>query len=241
MVSGSVKDELLRLKVGNSEKIKVIPLGLELDELLAIPENNRQQLNIGTVGRLVPIKNHKLFLDAIKLFRDNSSVSLQAHRFYVIGDGELRKELESYARKLGLEEAVTFCGWNQDVKDIYTLLDIAVLTSLNEGTPVSLIEAMAAGAPIISTDVGGVKDLFSNCVDYGIKSSGKINICGNGILCKSNDPQALAEAFGILVAGSDLRKKMGLEGRNIVKFKFSKERLINDISVLYNNCLKRSA
>ena len=241
VVSDSIKEELLSLGIGSRKKIEVVPLGLELDKLLAISkEADNQNLKIGIVGRLVPIKNHKMFLEAVRLFVDNSNSLAVKCSFYIIGDGELRQKLESYASSLNLNNFIKFCGWNQESRDIYSFLDIVVLTSLNEGTPLSLIEAMAAFCPVIATNVGGVKDLFYRANELG-NNSGSRQLYDNGILCESGNVQALAEALKILVKDKDLRIKMAKEGRSFVSSRFSKERLINDMSVLYNNALKRSA
>jgi glycosyltransferase involved in cell wall biosynthesis len=219
VVSPRIKDELLRLKVAPENKIAVIPLGLELEGLLGLnsPESAGEGLNIGIVGRLVPIKNHRMFLQAAAEIKD------ERFRFFIIGDGELRQDLENYARELGLSGKVTFSGWQRDLLRLYRRLDLVVLTSLNEGTPVSIIEAMAAARPIIATDVGGVRDLLGDNE--------------RGILVKSGDSRGLSEAILKLVQKPSLRAQLGLRGREFVRGRFNKERLIRDIELLYNNLL----
>ena len=118
----------------------------------------RDKKRIGIVGRLVPIKNHELFLKAAQVIAQRRS---DVH-FVVAGDGELRTDLEVLTRKLGLEHCVTFTGWVRDVKTAMYSLDVMALTSKNEGTPVSIIEGMAAGLPVVSTDVGGVADILNH-------------------------------------------------------------------------------
>ena len=240
VVSGSIKKDLLSKKIGSPQKIAVIPLGLELEKLLALNFDNARGslLRIGIVGRLVPIKNHRLFLGAAKEFLDNYKESSMPLRFIIFGDGELRQELEEYALQLGIKELVDFHGWGLDVCEIYQNIDVIVLTSLNEGTPVSLIEAMAAARPVIATEVGGVRDLFVKNTDYIANTSHNIRTYANGILFNSGDAEGLVEALKILQEDSQLRKEMGNSGRLFVRDRFSKERLIKDIKMLYNNTLK---
>src|SRR3989338_3562097 len=98
-----------------------------------------------------------MFLDVVKsLITHNLSLIT---KFIIVGDGELRQELENYAAESGIKDKVVFLGWRRDLENIYADLDIVCLTSLNEGTPVSLIEAMASGRPVVATDVGGVRDI----------------------------------------------------------------------------------
>lgn len=240
VVSQGIKEELLKFKIGDPQRIAVIPLGLELEELLTTaPARSNSLFKVGIIGRLVPVKNHRLFLEAVKIFSDTQKLSTDSCRFFVIGDGKLRRDLEDYATKLGIDKFVEFLGWTKQVSQIYGSLDTVVLTSLNEGTPVSLIEAMAAARPVIATDVGGVKDLFIRKEDYIFQDAQGLRVYDNGVLCKTQDPQCLAEAFSLLASDRILREKMGSAGREFVKSRFSKERLIRDIEILYNNCLKR--
>ena len=240
VVSESVKKELLDLEIGSPEKICVIPLGLDIDKLLSIPYAKvNRRVNFGMVARLVPVKNHKMLLSACKEFIRTNGTASGSYRFLIVGDGELRQELEQAADELGINSNIEFCGWNLETFDIYNQLDVVVLTSLNEGTPLSLIEAMSAARPIIATDVGGVKDLFIKNRDYKVKNSNRLKIYDNGILCQSRDANGLAEAFYILLRDEKLRQEMGNCGREFVRNRFSKERLIKDIQILYNNCLRR--
>ncbi|MFC1510025.1 glycosyltransferase, partial [Candidatus Omnitrophota bacterium] len=168
-VSGSLKEELVeKFRMASENKVSVVELGFELGGLLKLPiRENSDCVNIGIVGRLVPIKNHKMFLRVVKRITEIASAPA-AHRndngvkFIIIGDGELRQELENYARELGVEDIVEFRGWIKDAAEIYRDLDIVVLTSLNEGTPVSIIESMSAGRTVVATNVGGVKDIIED-------------------------------------------------------------------------------
>ena len=219
-VSENLKKELVaKFKIAPENKISVIELGFELEDLLKLSEReNQQTINIGIVGRLVPIKNHKMLFKVCR-----AGLNLP-YRIVVIGDGEMRGELEKYAEELGMRDRIEFKGWIKDLKAIYERLDIVVLTSLNEGTPVSLIEAMAAGRPIVATKVGGVAD---------IAQDGK-----NGYLVESGNIEEFSWKLLDLIKDAGKRREFGKSGRDIVKTRFAKERLIKDTKELYNNLLK---
>jgi len=225
VVSNAIKNELIELGIGNFNKISIIPLGLELDGLLTIPIKNNfknnSELKIGIIGRLTSIKNHLMFLRVIKKLMDLKSLTQM--RFIIAGDGELRESLENYAHSLRLNNFVIFAGWQKDLINLYSQLDIVALTSLNEGTPVSLIEAMAAGRPVVATNVGGVKDLVNE---------------DRGFLVESEDIDGFASALKSLLEDENLRRRLGQFGREFVRNKFTKGRLINDIEVLYEELLK---
>ncbi len=283
-VSSAVKEELVSLRISSEAKIEVIPLGLELDRFLELPfsrlpiqgtrdpaslgnagipssresgKEAKRGVTIGIVGRLVPIKNHRLFLtSAAKVIRDNPGLDL---RFKIIGDGELRAELEEFARKLNLSSAVEFSGWQKDLSGVYANLDIVCLTSINEGTPVSLIEAMASGKVIASTDAGGVKDLVgesleesedelgfapleAGCRRQPLDASGVLPLTGfsareRGIMVSSGGADSFAGALSFLVRNEEIRKKMAAAGREFVREKFAKKRLIKDIERLYEQAV----
>jgi len=231
VVNQRIKKELLSFGIGSPEKIAVIPLGLELKGLLALEGIKRETENnfsVGIIGRLVPIKNHKMFLEVVNEFqRANRKLRTD---FFIIGDGELREELQKYAKQLGIEENVVFMGWQKELNEVYSNLDIVALASLNEGTPVSLIEAMAAGKAVISSDVGGVNELV-NGGESAIGGGYKIG--KRGILVKSGDVKGFSEGLRLLLGDSALRKRLGREGKEFVRERFSHERLIKDTENLY--------
>ena len=238
IVSDSVRKELLSLKIASPGKMEVIPLGFELDKFFSIPcpPDPREQLHIGIVGRLVPIKNHRLFLrTAARFAKEYADIKA---RFTIIGDGELRNSLEDLTDSLGLRRIVEFSGWRKDIENVYAQLDIVMLTSDNEGTPVSLIEAMASARPVVAPDVGGVRDLLGleTAVENGKKL--KFNFMERGLLVESGDESGFVAALTFLAANKETRKKLGLSGRDFVKSFYSKERLIHDIETLYQDLLK---
>jgi glycosyltransferase involved in cell wall biosynthesis len=216
-VSDRVADDLRRFRIAPASKIVAIPLGLDLVPFavgtrLAHPSPPV----VGIVGRLVPIKNHALFIEAARLL---ISEGFQG-RFMVVGDGELRAELTQLATDLG--DRISFTGWRRDLPQVYSELSLVVNTSFNEGTPVALIEAMAAGVPVVATAVGGVPDV--------------VRQAETGWLVPSGDAPALAAAI-----------KTGLQDNGVVAARaqadvlrrFSKERLITDVEMLYDSLLEK--
>lgn len=234
-VSESVKKEMVSLRIAGKDKIEVIPLGLEIEKFFDIPMRDNPDFNVGIVGRLVPIKNHRLFLEAAsRVIRDNSGLPIS---FKIIGDGELGGELRDYARRLNIDKQIEFLGWQKDLIKVYADLDIVTLTSLNEGTPVSLIEAMAAARTVVATDVGGVRDLLGSPTSKDTRAQAGFEILERGIIVKSADTLGFANALGLILRDSAMRKATGEAARNFVRDRFTKERLIKDMEDLYNHLI----
>ncbi len=235
--------------VGRDGQLVVIPLGLDI----SVFHNWRQRgvefreelgakaddLIVGIVGRLAEIKNHRLFLRAVALFKETYSQQRASARirFVVIGDGALRRELEQEAGSLGLVGDVIFVGNRRQPEKFYPALDLVTLTSRNEGTPLTLIEAMANARPVIATAVGGVVDLLGDTLSQD--QNEPYSICERGISVPPDQPRAFADALARLIADADLRQQMGQRGLQFVERNFSKERLLNDISSLYHELLGR--
>ena len=158
-------------------------------------------------------------------------------RFVIIGDGHLRRTLEEQARELGLADDVVFLGTREDPEFFYPALDVVALTSHNEGTPLTLIEAMANERPVVATAVGGVVDLLG----ARLADDDGYTVCERGISVKSGDVEGFAAGLTRLVQDDDLRKELGRRGREFVARNYAKERLINDISNLYDQLLKAKA
>ena len=244
-ISNTQKNELLnKYHIASDDKIETIPLGFQLSPFLessGLQGQFRHRLGIddktiliGIVGRFVPIKNHVMFLNAAKLFLEqNPDVNV---KFIVIGDGELRSVLENYCKEQGLSDHVKFCGWVIDVHSVYADLDILALTSINEGTPVSVIEAMASSVPVIATDAGGVKDLMGS-PDGEVTSNG-FQTCERGILCHNNDAIGFAEGLKYLIEnGADKNSQRIIRAKDFVVRNYSHERLLRDMESLYNGLL----
>jgi len=174
---------------------------------------------VGIIARLVPIKDHGTFLRAAAILHR----SWPDARFLIVGDGELRSALEQQARTLGLGECVHFLGWQRDLEPIYADLDLVVLSSLNEGTPVSLIEAMAAGLPVVATKVGGVPDLVAEEK--------------TGLLVPPRDGGALSRAIETLLGDANRRREMGRLGREAVYPLNSDAALVDRMDRLYSSMI----
>lgn len=227
-------------------KFRMIPLGLDLGPFLKMegtadrPQAGHQQPSptmIGLVGRLVPVKNPHMALQAIHRVLANGND--EEVRLVVVGDGELRADLEGQANRLGLSGKVVFAGWRQDLPALYSRLDVVIVTSVNEGTPVVLLEAMASGLPFVATRVGGIPDLTvgSEQVMRGGDGRTSFSVFDNGILVESGDVEGFAAAMVYLLGNPSRRHRMGLAGRKFVVERFSKERLIRDTQYLYSECL----
>ncbi len=229
-VSASIRDSLLKRGVGSPEQWRVIPIGLELEPLESLPApEDSPVLRCALVGRLVPIKNPALFLEAVARLARNGAAGRICGQ--VIGDGPLRAEMEQKARQLGLEEIVRFSGWRDDLPACYAGLDLVCVTSWNEGTPLSLIEAMAAGRAAVGTEVGGVRDLLGG----GSRPvpEGGFLVAERGILVRSGDAAGLAAALETLARDPGLRSRLAQAGRSYAAAQFGRQRLLGDIESLY--------
>lgn len=223
-------------RVGRRRQFDVIPLGIDLDERKAEHGKLRRLIGvaddvtlIGSVGRLCEVKNHSMLLETAARLKQNG---VKAH-FVIIGDGHLREALEAQAIELNLGDCVSFIGFRDDVISLYADVDIVALTSLNEGTPLTLIEAMSCGVPVASTGVGGVVDLMGLQRDSGQSFSG-FNVCDHGVTAPSRDVEAYSRALQFLIERPERRRKMGRQGQAFVRTCLSKERLIADIETLYH-------
>ena len=236
-------------RVGAPEQYAVVPLGLDLRLFSDWPINRNRvreeltasddELLVGIVGRLTEIKNHAMFLRAAGRVKELSRTSSDPRpvRFVIIGDGSLRRPLEAQARELGLAGDVVFLGTREDPQFFYPALDVVALTSHNEGTPLTLIEAMANERPVVATDVGGVVDLLGARLSDG----DGYTVCERGISVGSGDVEGFAEGLNRLVRDDGLRKQLGGRGREFVAHNYAKERLIDDISTLYDHLLQTKA
>jgi glycosyltransferase involved in cell wall biosynthesis len=228
-VSEATVDDLVRLEVAPRKCFRVVPLGLDLDRFLAPDEEAalklRKQCGISAgevllvfVGRLVPIKRGDLVLRAVATARLRGVPV----RLMVVGDGPERPALEELAHSLGISDVVRFMGYLPDTSPAAAAADIAILASDNEGTPVALIEAGAAGRPSVATTVGGVPDVV---------------VSGTGVLVPAGDATALADSVAWLAGDAELRAEMGARARRHVTASFSIDRVLSDIESLYDELL----
>lgn len=232
-VSPRQRQELIALGVAEPERIAVIPLGLDLAPFLTCAHHAgrlRAELGlsqktplVGLVARLVPIKGVDLFLRAAALLRE----CIPEVRFVIAGDGPEREALEGEAAALGLDGALRFLGWRHDLPALYADLDLLALSSRNEGTPVSLLEAMAAGVPVVAAAVGGVPDLVQDRV--------------TGRLTPAGDAGALASAMAEVLADRRAAAAYAAAARAAVFPKHDAKTLIATMRACYTRLLGSQA
>jgi glycosyltransferase involved in cell wall biosynthesis len=229
-VSPEVRDDLVALGVAPREKFTIIRLGIELEERIGADPDARERtrrvlgiapdrFTIGWIGRMTAVKRTDDILLAVKLVRDSGVDACLC----LVGDGPDREQVEKKAHELGIVKSCFFLGYQEDVARYYAAFDALVLPSANEGTPVSAIEALAGGRPVVATRVGGVPDVVRDGVD--------------GFLVDPGDVEALAERLGRLAADPALGQRMGETGRDHVLSRYSVDRLVGDIDALYRRLL----
>lgn len=233
------EDIVKKFRICAADKIKIIPLGFDLSKFQENTEEKRKsfrtkyrisddEIAIGIIGRLVPVKNHTLFIEAIDEILKHSSRKIRA---FIVGDGKTRGQLEnllykkniSFSNGQGEETSVVFTSWEKDVDVVNSGLDIVALTSLNEGTPVSLIEAQAAGKPVVTTNVGGISNIVLEgktalIADLGIQGD-------------------FMKKLKQVVENDELRNSLSNNGWDYVYRKFHYDRLVHEFDQLYQNLL----
>jgi len=227
-------------RIGRPEQFSVIPLGIDFAEVSENRVDARRacgvsdsEVAVGIVGRLCEVKNHEMLLDSTAHLVRSLDGSDTPVRLLVIGDGHLRVGLEATARALGLTQNTVFTGFREDATSLYAGLDIAAITSLNEGTPLTLIEAMCCGRAVAATEVGGVVDVMGSRRE----TIDGFSVWDHGITAPSRDIQAFARGLQFLIEHPDLRREMGERGRAFVRTRLSRNRLFSDIESLYQDLL----
>mgnify|MGYP001402539613 FL=1 len=244
-ISNRQKIELWKKhRICSADRIAVVPLGFELEKFQQNQEEKRKvfrqkfnleddEVAIGIIGRLAPIKNHSLFIDA---FHQLQQQTTQKVRAFIIGDGEEAEYLKKYAKDLNIilsngqenyikNTQLHFTSWIKNIDEVNAGLDIVALSSNNEGTPVSLIEAQAAGKPIVSTKVGGISNIV------------KTN--KTAFLVPAEDRKQFTDGLLKLTENKQLRDEMGTQGWQFVNKKFHYKRLVDDIRKLYDELLEK--
>ena len=234
------QDLIHKYKICETEKIEIVPLGFDLHRFTENINFKREKLRkefnvknsttlITIVGRVVPIKNHQLFIDVINYCKHRTSRNIKA---LVVGDGsEIEKIIDyvinnklSYSYKdLNKECDVLFTSWRSDIDSILAASDIVCLTSLNEGTPVSIIESMASETASISTNVGGVSDIIENNF--------------SGIVC-SKEVKDYGENLLKIIDDDDLRLKLAKNGKSLSLENYNYNRLVSNVESIYQKIVK---
>lgn len=225
-VGARVRDELLAAGVGQRHQYRIVPPGIAWS---SPPPRATARAALGIdgggpvvvfVGRLAPVKRPDRFVDmAGRVLRQVPSAM-----FVVVGGGELEQDLRAQVVAAGLDNSVRLLGWRSDVELAYAASDVVVLTSDNEGTPVSLIEAALAGRPVVTTDVGSVAEVV---------------VDGETGLVVEPDAAALAAAVVSLLVDDGIGRRFGAEARRRAEERFSAQRLVADTAKLYNELLGR--
>lgn len=228
-VSPEVRDELVAHGIAPADKFTVIRLGIPLDErlgdetaaldyrqLYGIPED---AFVVGWVGRMTGVKDTDAVLEIVAATRERGVPAVLC----MVGDGPDRERLEQVAHDLGIARSTYFVGYQEDVAGYYRLFDAFLLPSVNEGTPVSAIEALASGTPVVATRVGGVPDVVTDGVD--------------GFLVEPGDTDAAADRLAELARDPELRARLGEAGGANARERYSVERLVDDVDRLYRELL----
>ncbi|MEM6528972.1 MAG: glycosyltransferase, partial [Chloroflexota bacterium] len=227
-LTNSLRRELVEdYGITSKGHITVLPLGLDLHPFVVAKRKSGKFLRgwnlptdapiIGHVGRMAPVKNQRLYFDAAKLVLEQKP---DAH-VVLIGEGEDSEMLHSYVKEIGIADRVTFTGWQKDTAAVYADLDVKVISSRNEGTPVTLIEALAAGCPVVSTDVGGVRELLDGGVFGRLVPDGDARAMADAILETLDNPPAPETA------------------REAMINRYGIDRLVRDIDGLYRGLLTK--
>lgn len=230
--------------VGYAKQFEIIPLGIDLSQFQDWQSKRNvlreeigakaDEILVGIVGRLTEIKNISFFLEVAKIYKEHKDEDLPKIKFAIIGDGNLREKLETETEMLDIKDLITFLGNRNDTDVFYAGLDIVALTSLNEGTPLSLIEAMANEKPVISTAVGGVRDLLGNITEH----KEGFQICERGLTISSNNAENFYNGLIYFAKDEKLQKRLSESGKKFVQTYYGKERLIDDVKKLYRNLVK---
>jgi glycosyltransferase involved in cell wall biosynthesis len=232
-VSPEVRDDLVALGVAPAEKFVVIRLGIELEQRVDPGQDGRvetrrmlgippERFVVGWIGRMTGVKRTDDVLLAVKRLREGEVDAALC----MVGDGPDRELVERRASELGIVRHCFFLGYQEEVAPYYAAFDAMILPSGNEGTPVSAIEALASGRPVVATRVGGVPDVVRDGED--------------GFLVDPGDVEQLAERLALLARDPALRERMGSAGRERVLPRYAVDRLVDDVDRLYKSLLART-
>lgn len=233
-LSKSQKSQLVnRYRIANESKISIIPLAInqskELPDEKSVLDFRKQfalndnSICIGIIGRLVKIKNITLFNDGIEYLKRHSQHDIRA---FIVGDGPEKENLIQYAKDRRLfvgdhgEKEVIFTSWRKDLDLIYSQMHIIALTSLSEGTPMSIMEAQMAGKAVVAANVGGVSDIVSE---------------GTGLLFNINKPNDFLEKLSSIVESQELRAQLSKKAKQHAQKQYLPELMLSRIKEVYED------
>jgi len=229
-VSKCVADQLIEEQKIKPEKVKIIPNGVDVelfDNSRRERKDVREELGIedteiviGTAGRLAAVKDYTTLIQAFALVRAESKKRV---RLLMVGDGPERRRLERMSNEIGVGERVIFLGMRDDVARLMAAMDIFALSSIDEGLPLAVLEAMSVGLPIVATDVGGIPE----AVEHGL----------NGFLIPPRSPQQMAIALLKLIHDPELREKLSIQARKRAVERFSIKAMIKAYQALYEEVI----
>jgi glycosyltransferase involved in cell wall biosynthesis len=236
-ISELQKQELSRdHRITKVQNIQVIPLGFDLSRFAELRQTDRQtvreelgleadEVAVAIIGRLAPVKDHAFFLNVVRQLAGSTE---RKFKVFIVGDGAERFQIEQETVRINAQfpELITLTSWIKDIARFNAAMDLICLTSKNEGTPVSLIEAQASGVPVISTDVGGVRDIV-------LEEE-------TGIVVPVGDIVAYVTQLRILIDDEKKRLKMSQNGWPFVRDRFHYERLVRDMEKYYKELLQNS-
>lgn len=234
-ISALQKAELVEVhKIAPANKVQVIPLGFDLKKFSEDTDAKRKQIRqeyglkddevaIAIVGRLAPVKDHDYFLQVIENVLSSTEVPI---RVFIVGDGSEKEHIQQKVAAINQRHpgSIVMTSWILDISTFNQGMDIVCLTSKNEGTPVSIIEAQASGLPVVSTDVGGVRDILAD---------GQA-----GFVIKRENIETYIDKLRLLIEDPSLRNKFANFGKQSVMEEFSYHRLVKDMSSYYKTLLK---
>lgn len=241
VISPRQKHDICRTyAIAPRSRVRVLPLGFDLDPFARVKKtvahmapDSPSAFVVGWVGRLTAVKNPRMLLEAADHIGAMGLKGDNTFTFTVVGDGELRGQLMRETRRMQMVESIQFTGWLKEMPRVYASLDVLLLTSLNEGTPVAIIEAMASGVPVIATDVGGVADLMGKPVKG--HEHHRFRVTEYGILVDSGDAEAMAQAVVFVRDHMDDFVRKSRAAQKAVLSRYSIQRAVRDTAALYSS------
>jgi glycosyltransferase involved in cell wall biosynthesis len=232
-ISHDIRKELVENQF-SLKRLVYIPNSVDIS-LFKPSENhgNRNSKNICFVGRLEVQKGVEYLIKAMDVIKSEKKDT----KLFIIGDGQLRTPLEELCKKLELNDYINFAGSVNNVLPYYHNSKIFVLPSISEGMPLTLLEAMSCGLPVIVTLVGGNKEILDSNLETGRTKISHYNIGEYGILVNPEDIEGLAKAILKLLKDEELAKQLGEKARKLVENKFSLEKITNDYVDLYHSLM----